>query len=211
MNSQHYFDTIAMEWNHYRQAYFKEDIRPLLFDTVDFTDKIAIDLGAGTGFLALEMAKRAKLVVAVDQSRNMLEELEQKARNLQLTNILNLQSPMDQVGLLDQQADIVTINMALHHAEHPDQAIKEFYRLLKPGGQLIISDVMEHTGTWAHAEMHDIWLGFSLQQIQRWMEEAGFEQISVTNTQLVATATSQKQERLQTTILIASGQRGETI
>lgn len=210
MNSQQYFDTIATQWNNYRQIYFKEDIRPMLFNTIDFTDKVVIDLGSGTGFLALEMAKRAKLVVAVDQSRKMLEELEQKARDLQLDNILNLHSPMDQVGLIDQQADIVTINMALHHVERPDLAIREFYRLLKLGGTLIISDVMQHNGTWAKAEMHDIWLGFTLPQISQWMNQAGFEQIQAQNTNLVATATSSQQEHLQTNIFIATGLRGET-
>ena len=49
--------------------------------------------------------------------------------------------------------------------------------MLKTDGTLIITDVEEHNGAWAIAEMHDVWLGFSHMQIEQWMSEAGFKDI----------------------------------
>lgn len=205
MDSIDYFNDIAQQWNHIRTVYFKEDIRPCLHQHLDFSGKIVADIGCGTGFIALEAAQSARYVLALDQSTNMLKELAKR----QIANIIPLQSSLDQLVLTDESVDIVTINMALHHAENPLQTIQEALRVLVPGGQLMISDPMEHQAQWAREEMHDRWLGFKLSEIADWLKQAGFDSWQVFDTKLKATATSSKQEVLETNIFMAVATKGE--
>lgn len=204
MNSIHYFNEIADKWNQMRQHYFKEDILPLIYQHVDFHDKVVADLGSGTGFMALEAAKTAKQVFAIDQSENMLKRIESQQKE----NVITLHSSIEKLVLTDNSVDVVTINMALHHIEDPFKTIQEAYRILKKGGTLLISDPMEHDAVWAHEEMQDVWLGFSLETILVWYEKAGFTHINVFDTGLKATAISRHHDVLETNIFMAAATKG---
>lgn len=211
MNSQHYFDLIAHRWNHIRQDYFKDDIRPMIFEKVDFKNRIVADLGSGTGFLALEEARQAHIVFALDQSQNMLDHLVNKARYQNLSNIFAIKSDLSDNVLISEQIEIVTMNMALHHLDNPAHMIKEMYRMLVPGGTFILSDVMEHEGEWARTEMHDKWLGFTLSEVENWIKQAGFIESSVIDTGYIAVSTSTKGETIAPHIFMAIAKKGDQL
>lgn len=211
MNSQHYFDLIAHRWNQIRQNYFKEDIRPLIFEKVDFKNRIVADLGSGTGYLALEEARQAQIVFALDQSQNMLDHLVRKARIQKLSNIFAIKSDLSNSVLIQEQIDIVSMNMALHHIENPADMIKEIYQMLVPGGTFVLSDVMEHEGEWAKTEMHDKWLGFTLKDIESWIKQAGFIEPSVIDTGYIAVSTSIKGETITPHIFMAIAKKGDQL
>lgn len=211
MNSRNYFDQIAPQWNSMRQKYFKQDIRPILFKRVNFKNKTVIDLGAGTGYLSLSLAKNAKIVFAIDQSQNMLDQIRQKANYQKLTNVFTIISDVNTVAFQSHQIDIVTMNMALHHMIDPNQIIKEMYRLLKGKGLVVISDVMKHQGEWAKEEMHDVWLGFSRNQIENWLSNNGFVDIEFIETDYQAVATSNKGELINPNIFIVIAKKGDLL
>lgn len=211
MNSHQYFNHIASDWEAIRHQYFKDDIRPWIQSLVDFSDKTVVDLGAGSGFISLAIAPLAKQVIAIDQSEKMLAEIEMAARHQHLTSIQTLQSRLEKIPLKEASVDVVIMSMALHHIEDPMQLIEEMHRILKPDGMVILSDVMEHEGVWAHEEMHDVWLGFSLHQIDEWLNQTGFEEVRVVNTQLRAIATSSKGEVIDGRIFMGVGRKGEIL
>ncbi|MDZ4993726.1 methyltransferase domain-containing protein [Clostridium perfringens] len=186
MNSVNYFNSIAKEWNRIRVEYFKDELRERAINSVDINNKVIADLGAGTGFISLEIAKKANIVFSVDSSKNMLGELYRAAKDSNLNNIYPINGEVEDLPLFDDSIDLVFMNMALHHVENPDKAIKEIYRILKQGGKVIITDVLEHNGQWAREEMFDVWLGFNYDQLINWFEEAYFKNIYVSNTGLVA-------------------------
>jgi len=208
MNSQQYFDRIAHQWNQIRQDYFKDDIRPLLFEKINFENRVVADLGSGTGFLALEIARKANVVFALDHSRNMLNHIVRNAKSQNLSNVFAIESNLDRTLLIQEQIDIVTMNMALHHIENPAEVIREIYHMLLPGGTIVLSDVMEHDGVWAIEEMHDKWLGFHLPDIEKWMRNAGFIESSVTDTGLIAVSTNSKGETISPHIFLAIATKG---
>jgi ubiquinone/menaquinone biosynthesis C-methylase UbiE len=208
MSSQLYFDRIANRWNQIRQDYFKDDIRPLLFEKIDFENRVVADLGAGTGFLALEIARKANVVFALDHSQNMLNHIVKKAKLQNLSNVFAIESNLDSTVLIHEQIDIVTMNMALHHIDNPAKLIKEIYHMLLPGGTIVLSDVMEHDGVWAIEEMYDKWLGFNLPDVEKWILKAGFIEPSVTDTGLIAVSSNSKGETIAPHIFLAIAKKG---
>ncbi|WP_409069432.1 class I SAM-dependent methyltransferase [Clostridium sp. FAM 1755] len=204
MNSLQYFDSIAEDWNVIRSDYFEERLKYKILSITNIKDKVVGDLGCGTGFVSLALANEASIVFPIDNSRNMLKELSTAASKKDYKNIYPIKSSLDNLAIFDESLNVVFINMALHHIKDAKKAISEMYRVLKKDGVVIISDVREHDGEWAKEEMFDEWLGFSNEQMTSWLEEAGFKNIEIENTDLSCKGYSSKGEYTETGIFLAS-------
>ncbi|MCW6078063.1 class I SAM-dependent methyltransferase [Clostridium sporogenes] len=204
MNSLQYFDSIAPNWNVIRSEYFEERLKYKILSITNIKDKIVGDLGCGTGFVSLAVANEASIVFSIDNSINMLKELSASASKKDYKNIYPIKSSLDNLAIFDESLNVVFINMALHHIKDAKKAIAEMYRVLKKDGVVVISDVREHNGEWAKEEMFDEWLGFSKEQMTNWLEDAGFENIGIENTNLSCKGYSSKGEYTETGIFLAS-------
>ncbi|MBO0576265.1 methyltransferase domain-containing protein [Clostridium botulinum] len=204
MNSLQYFDSIAPNWNVIRSEYFEERLKYKILSMTNIKDKIVGDLGCGTGFVSLAVANEASIVFSIDNSINMLKELSASASKKDYKNIYPIKSSLDNLAIFDESLNVVFINMALHHIKNAKKAIEEMYRVLKKDGVVVISDVREHNGEWAKEEMFDEWLGFSKEQMTNWLEEAGFKNIEIENTNLSCKGYSSKGEYTETGIFLAS-------
>lgn len=204
MSSLNYFETVAPQWNVMRADYFDETLRSKMIPRAQLSGKVVADLGAGTGFLSLALAQDAQLVFAVDQSRNMLGELSRSAAGQSLNNVYPILGTFEALPLYDTSVDHIFSSMALHHVENPQLAIKEMYRVLKPGGAVYLADVEAHDGHWAIEEMHDVWLGFEKAQLKKWFEDAGFKMLQVSQTGLSCKGYSQKGEFTEAAIFLAN-------
>lgn len=140
---------------------------------------VIADLGAGEGIISQLLARRAETVYCVDNSKRMVEVGSDLALRNGFTNLIYKYGDIESVPLKNEQVDLSLLSQALHHASQPDQAIKEAHRILKPGGQIIILDLLEHQFENARELYNDQWLGFSQNQVYRWLKEAGFEQVEV--------------------------------
>ncbi|KGO14553.1 SAM-dependent methyltransferase [Clostridium botulinum] len=204
MNSLQYFDSIAPDWNVIRSEYFEERLKYKILSITNIKDKIVGDLGCGTGFVSLAVANEASIVFSIDNSINMLKELSASASKKDYKNIYPIKSSLDNLAIFDESLNAVFINMALHHIKNAKKAIAEMYRVLKKDGVVVISDVREHNGEWAKEEMFDEWLGFSKEQMTNWLEDAGFQNIEIENTNLSCKGYSSKGEYTETGIFLAS-------
>lgn len=208
MDSVKYFDSIAYEWDELRKKYFEDEIRKRAIELSELNtseDLIVADVGTGSGFMALEASKYAKAVIGIDVSTEMLRCAKRNVENLKLDNVFFIKGSMEQLPVIDFSFDVVFTNMALHHVENPFKGIMEMYRILKPGGILIITDVMKHNGEWARFEMYDKWLGFEIDDVENWMKKCKFKEIDVKHSGLYAQAKSSKGEFIKTGIFIAKG------
>jgi ubiquinone/menaquinone biosynthesis C-methylase UbiE len=107
-------------------------------------DDRVVDLGAGTGLLALALAPRVREVVAVDISQRMLERLDDAALADGVLNIEFLTGDLRRLPLEDESATLVVSNYCFHHLDDPGKelALAEARRILRPGGRLVIGDMM---------------------------------------------------------------------
>ena len=137
------------------------------------------DLGAGDGTLSRLLARQAESVHCVDNSPRMVQVGRALAKKEHLRNLTYVLGNIEKVPLPDRSIDLALLSQALHHAENPRQALTEAFRILKPGGRLLILDLRAHRFEKARELYADRWLGFKENELHDWIEEAGFRQSEV--------------------------------
>jgi ArsR family transcriptional regulator len=141
--------------------------------------QVYADLGAGEGLISQLLAARAKKVIAVDHSPRMVEVGRDLAKRSGLKNLEYRQGDMEQPPIRPGSVDVAILSQALHHAVHPPRALEAAWKILRPGGTLLVLDLVEHAFEAAREMYADVWLGFAPVELSRLMREAGFEGITV--------------------------------
>ncbi len=141
---------------------------------------IIADLGAGEGMVSQLLARRAEKVWCIDNSPRMVEVGSELARKNGLSNLVYKLGDIEAVPLPDQSVDLAILSQALHHAQHPQTAVNEAVRILRPGGQLLVLDLKDHTFEKAHELYADVWLGFKESSLHGFLKKAGLKQVEVT-------------------------------
>jgi len=161
---------------------------------------VVADLGAGEGLLGELLARRCKKVISVDNSEKIVEFGAAKARKNGLKNLEfrhgDLQNPPIEPGTMD----LVILSQALHHAENPAQALRGAHKILRPGGLILLLDLLKHNFDKAHELYGDRWLGFAESDLHRWLEAAGFKKIEIS-----IVAAEEQPPHFQT--ILASGEK----
>ena len=169
--SQKFFSSAAGQWDRLRVELFgnRADLLGLL-GLLDETWTVA-DLGCGTGQLAESIAPFVGKVIAIDDSAAMLTAA--RRRLAAMTNVDVRSGRLEALPIDDGSVDAALLFLVLHYVPEPSEAIAEARRVLKPGGRLLIVDMMPHDrGNLLH-EMGHVWSGFSEEQITEMFEAAG--------------------------------------
>ena len=140
---------------------------------------VVADLGAGEGLLSELLARRCKKVIAVDNSEKIVAFGAAKAKKNHLKNLEFRQGDLQNPPIEAASVDLVILSQALHHAENPAAALASAAKLLKPGGQILILDLLAHKFEKARELYGDRWLGFAESDLHRWLEAAGFKKIEI--------------------------------
>ncbi len=161
---------------------------------------VVADLGAGEGLLSELLALRCKKVIAVDNSEKIVAFGAAKAKKNGLKNLEFRLGDLQAPPIDPQSVDLVVLSQALHHAQEPDKTIAACHKILKPGGQIMILDLLQHTFAKARELYGDRWLGFPESDLQRWLEGAGFKKVEIN-------VVAREDEPPNFTTLLASGER----
>lgn len=137
------------------------------------------DLGAGEGLISQLLAARAKKVIAVDNSPRMVEVGSDLAKRSGLKNLEYRLGDLENPPIKAGSVDVTILSQALHHAVQPPKALEAAFKILRPGGRVLILDLVEHNFEAARELYADVWLGFAPSDLGRMMREAGFEGVSV--------------------------------
>lgn len=120
-------------------------VRQALLDMADpRSGDRCVDLGAGSGFVALRLAPQVASVLAVDIAADMLASLQEQAQQLDISNVTVHTCDMTQLRLAPGSVDLVVSSYALHSLTHQEKRrlLREIHLALTPGGQLVVADMM---------------------------------------------------------------------
>ncbi len=106
-----------------------------------------LDVATGTGNLAMALSPHVKEVIGIDITPGMLELAVQAARDRRLDNIDNLVGDVEHLPFRDSEFDVVTCRFSFHHFPGPGISLYEMARVLRPGGRLVIEDMLSSEDT----------------------------------------------------------------
>jgi ArsR family transcriptional regulator len=138
------------------------------------------DLGAGEGMLSQLLARRARRVYAIDNSPEMVAYGAKTAADNGVGNLEFLLGDMEEIPLPDASVDLALFSQALHHAATPQRAVKEAFRILRPGGRILLLDLAAHTREEVRELYAHVWLGFTEIELHELLRKAGGQDIEVT-------------------------------
>lgn len=138
---------------------------------------VIADLGAGEGTLSQLLAQRAKKVIAVDNSEKMVAYGSELAKKHGFDNLEYRLGDIEDPPVEPASVDLVFLSQALHHAQNPAATVRAAHRLLKPGGRIVILDLLEHQFEKASELYADLWQGFSEADLTEFLNAAGFKEI----------------------------------
>jgi ArsR family transcriptional regulator len=138
---------------------------------------VIADLGAGEGTLSLLLAQRAERVIAVDSSEKMVEYGTDVASRNGVANLEYRMGDLEELPIGDAEVDIALLHQSLHHAMHPARAVQEAARILRPGGRIVVMDLLRHRFEEARNMYADVWLGFAEVELVDLLQGAGFESV----------------------------------
>lgn len=140
-------------------------------------DMVVLDYGCGTGLISLAIQPLVGSVLAVDSSRGMLDVLDQKLNNQNISKVRTRQLDMDEGEALEGLFDLIICSMTLHHVRKPDILINTFFEHTKAGGIICIADLEPDRGLF-HGYTEGIFHhGFGEDMMSAMLENAGFTDI----------------------------------
>lgn len=168
-----FFESVANKWKDIRgEAQGSESFFGLIKERIPEKASL-LELGCGAGALFEKILPRSGVTIGVDYSQAMLDEAKQnlgsKAEGLDLRL-----GYLEHLPLGDESVDCAVAYMVMHHIAHPAEVLRDTARVLKPGAQLLIVDLMRHENELMRERYADLWLGFDPEEMKRWAFSSGF-------------------------------------
>ena len=118
-------------------------------------------------------------MIAVDNSEKMVEYGSGIARRNRVKNLDYRLGDLEDLPIESGSVDLALFHQSLHHALHPEKAIREAARILRPGGRVAVLDLLKHSVEQARELYAHVWLGFSQVEIIDLLRRAGFDPADV--------------------------------
>jgi ArsR family transcriptional regulator len=170
--SQEFFSSSAGQWDRLRDELYGERFHLGALAALAEADWVLGDLGCGTGETSATLAPFVQHVIAVDASAPMLQAARKRLQTFD--NVELRRGELEALPIDDARLDAATLMLVLHYVVEPLRALAEVARVLKPGGRLIVVDMLPHDRDSYRQQMGHVWLGFAEDQISRLLTEAGF-------------------------------------
>ncbi len=175
--SREFFSTVSGHWGEVRRELFGARSDLSVLASLADPDWAVGDLGCGDGRLTELLAPHVKHVVAVDASSEMLEAARDRLSGL--VNVDLRLSDLERVPVETGTLDVAMLSLVLHYLSQPALVIAEAVRTLKPGGRLVVMDMVPHDREELRRSMGHAWSGFAASQLNEWMQDAGLAQVRI--------------------------------
>lgn len=137
-----------------------------------------LEYGCGTGLLSFALQSDLGQITLADTSQGMLDVLNQKIASAGVTNMHPLRLDLTSDPLPVERYDLTYSLMTLHHIHDVRKMIIKFHDLLMPKGYLLVADLDKEDGSFHTDGSTDVHLGFERRELQKLVEEAGFEKVT---------------------------------
>ncbi len=134
-----------------------------------------MEVGPGQGELLAVLAQQFDSVIALDNALEMLNQARDTVLEEGLQNVQFILGDTHKALELDVQCDLMLFDMVLHHLASPHEAFQHASTLLKNHGLLLIVDLCRHDQDWVRESCGDLWLGFEVDDMNEWAEQAGLQ------------------------------------
>ena len=167
----------ASRWERTRAELFGTRVDQSAFLALLDPDAVVGDLGCGLGATTDAVAPFVRQVIAVDDSPAMLAEARRRLDGR--ANVELREGSLEALPVEDAALDAALILLALHYAADPERVLGEAMRALRPGGRLVVVDMLPHDRESYRTDMGHVRLGFDPAQVGRWLTAAGADAVRV--------------------------------
>ena len=175
--SQEFFSSSAGQWDRLRDDLFGERVHLAALPAFAGAEWTMGDLGCGTGQMTAALAPFVRHVIAVDGSAAMLQAAKKRLQGFD--NVELRRGDLEALPIDDAKLDAATLALVLHHLADPRRVLAEVARVLKPGGQLLVVDMLPHDRESYRQQMGHVWLGFSEEHVRRILDESGLGNVRI--------------------------------
>jgi ubiquinone/menaquinone biosynthesis C-methylase UbiE len=174
-----HFDQVARDWDK-NQITIKrtEAIAIELRKYIEFINgKTALEFGAGTGLLSVELNDLFSEIILMDSSSEMITVTLEKLAEKNIRHLHPIFFDLEKEDYTAKTFDCIFSQMSLHHISDIEKITAKFYDLLNPGGILAIADLYKEDGTFHEREFNGH-LGFDPENLALIYKKIGFIEIS---------------------------------
>jgi len=175
--SQEFFSSAAGQWDRLREELFGGTFHLAAFAGFSAASWLVGDLGCGTGQVSAALAPFVRRIVAVDGSAAMLQAARKRLRPFD--NVEVRRGDLEALPIDAATLDAATLMLVLHHAAEPERVLAEAARALKPGGRIVVVDMLPHDRDNYRQQMGHVWLGFPEEYTRRLLAGSGFGAIRI--------------------------------
>lgn len=178
--STEFFDRVAGSWDEIGAHFARGVARERATASLLRRGLVIGDLGCGTGYFGRSLLGLAQRLVAVDRSQPMLDEAQKRLGGGGGRTKLDLRrGELDALPIETNELDGAVAGMVLHHLPSPGSALREMFRVIRPGGSAVIVDLAPHRYEWCRDALGDRHLGLDPSDVLAAFARAGFEDIQL--------------------------------
>jgi SAM-dependent methyltransferase len=151
--------------------------------------EVVIDLGSGAGFdcfLAAQQVGPAGHVIGVDMTHEMLKKARENGAKIGAATVEFRLGELEHLPVADSTADVIISNCVINLVPDKRQVFREAFRVLKPGGRLAVSDIVNMAPLPPDLQADSALIcgcvagAAATERIEAWLAEAGFADVRVT-------------------------------
>ncbi len=172
-----FFQRLGKRWDELREAAFGQAFAAEAFVALLPREWTVADIGTGTGFLLPTLAENFDRVIAVEPAETMLECARQRVAERGVANVVFHAGDLDRLPIEENACDLAIACLVLHHVSEPSRALAEMYRVVRPGGRILVIEQQAHENQAFYEMMQDRWWGFERGELARQVTAVGFHNV----------------------------------
>ena len=170
--AQAFFARSAEAWDRLRQELYGSAFSQAALAALLPREAVVADLACGTGTLMAALVPHVRRVIGVDQSAAMLRSARRRLQGHAGAELR--QGDLEALPIEDQSCDAALLVLALSYVEDPARALAEAARILRPGGRLVVVDLLRHDREEFRRNLGQRHPGFEPAALERLLRQAGF-------------------------------------